>query len=172
MNFKFSKDRGFSLLEILIALAILAISLVGLYTSQGNALKASAAAQHIQVATLLARNQMTQMLIDLERDRAKGSFPKEKEEESGTFEAPYEDYQWKWTVEEVEIPIGPPPSPEQEEENPAVAGKTAGSNTMTQVTQMVSKQIKEALRVVRLEVSWEAMGKTESITLTSHVVNL
>ncbi|MCB1214933.1 MAG: prepilin-type N-terminal cleavage/methylation domain-containing protein [Deltaproteobacteria bacterium] len=170
---KGANNQGFSLLEILVALGILAITLVALYTSQGSSLKASAAASRIQVATLLARNQLNFKLIELEKAQAKNNFPKDKEEDDGIFESPYEDYRWHWTIEKAEIPIGIAEggaSSEGEAQQPGML--PANSSYMGQIAQLVTEQLKESLRSIKLEVSWEELGSTHSVVLTTHIVKL
>lgn len=54
-------EVGFSLLEVLIALAILSFSLVALFSSQAGAVKMAYRARRIGVATLLARCKMAEV---------------------------------------------------------------------------------------------------------------
>jgi general secretion pathway protein I len=60
--------KGFSLLEVLIALAILSISLIALFSSQAGAVKMAYRARHIGVATLLARCKMAEVEEQIARE--------------------------------------------------------------------------------------------------------
>src|SRR4029434_8634259 len=96
-------NGGFTLLDIMIALAILSISLLSLYNSIGNSLKASGFAEDMHRAMLLARQRMSEIRITLDEEMARGAFPDEKEEE-GTFDKPNERFKWSYTLRKVEVP--------------------------------------------------------------------
>lgn len=145
----------------MVAIAILAISLLAIYSLQSTSLIGSARAQKIAVSTQLARLKMDQVLIDLEAGIAKGEFPEEKEE-SGTFEEEkYPDYGWKLAIKKVEIPV--PPTPEG-----------VSADVMTQVFTMISEQLSQATREVKLTIVWRGLDdeEEEGITLTTHVVKM
>ncbi len=58
------KQRGFSLLEVLVAFAILAASLGILYQAFGNSLNHLGTTAHRQAALILTRSLMTEQLAD------------------------------------------------------------------------------------------------------------
>jgi hypothetical protein len=143
----------------MIALAILAVSLLAIFSLQSTSLIGSARAQRISVATLLARQKMSQTLIDLEAGMLKGEFPEDKED-SGTFEEQNQpDYLWKLSIKKTEIP--PPAIPE------------GGVEVMGRVFKMVSENLSEATREVQLTVSWKEFEEEEvGIVLTTHIVKM
>jgi prepilin-type N-terminal cleavage/methylation domain-containing protein len=151
--------KGFTLLEVMIAIAILAVSLLALFNLQSTSLLGSARAQRISTSTLLARQKMARFLLDFEAGMAKGEFPEEKEE-SGTFEEEKQpDYSWKITVRKVDLPTPP-----------ATEGQ---SDMMAQVFTMVSQKLSKSVREVKLVVSWKEFDEEEEgIVLTTHVVKM
>ncbi len=155
------RQDGFNLLEVMIAIAILAVSLMAIFNLQSTSLLGSARAQRFAVSTQLARLKMAQALIDLETGIRKGEFPEEKEE-AGTFEEEkFPDYSWKLTIKKVEIP--PPPVPE------------GGGDIMAKAFAMISEQISQAAREVQLTVSWKEFDDEEEqvgIVLTTHLVKM
>ncbi|HSA58686.1 MAG TPA: prepilin-type N-terminal cleavage/methylation domain-containing protein [bacterium] len=158
---KSNHSAGFTLLEVMVAIAILAVSLLAIYSLQSTSLLGSARAQRISVCTQLARLKMDQALIEIEAGIAKGEFPEEKEE-AGTFEEDkYPDYGWRLKIKKVEIPV--PPAPEG-----------VSADIMTQVFTMVSEQLSQATREVKLTIVWrgEDDEEEEGITLTTHVVKM
>ena len=150
---------GFSLLEVMIAVAILAVSLLAIFSLESTSLMGSARAQKISTATELAREKMARILIDLDAGMVKGEFPDEKEE-SGTFEEEkFPDYSWKVSVKKVDIPAPP--------------AKEGGSDVMGQIFDMVSKQLSESSREVKLTVSFTEFDEEEvGIVLTTHIVKM
>ncbi|MEY2668827.1 MAG: hypothetical protein RJA59_1465, partial [Pseudomonadota bacterium] len=55
------RDRGFTLLEVMVALAVLAASLMAVADLSGNALRNYVYARDLSVATLLARGKMAEL---------------------------------------------------------------------------------------------------------------
>ena len=87
--------KGFTLIEIMVSLAILGISLVVLLGLRNRDLAISSEANHIVVATLLAHERVA--LFSLEQDKDLG-------ERKGGFEEPYQDYKWALTLSETGFP--------------------------------------------------------------------
>ncbi|MCA9773979.1 MAG: prepilin-type N-terminal cleavage/methylation domain-containing protein, partial [Myxococcales bacterium] len=60
MTGRFPGREGFSLLEVMVAVAVLAVALVALLQAQGRSLRISSDIQLKSQAVLLARERMTQ----------------------------------------------------------------------------------------------------------------
>ncbi|GEM_PF-1508237 len=178
-------QKGFTLLEIMIAMAILSISLLALYTSMGNSLRISGSAEDTDQATQLARKKMTEILMSLDEDIARGAFPEEKEE-NGTFDKPFEKYKWSYAIKKVQIPVLQPPSNqaagsvgEGSSKGATPSGATPGQttpgleNAAANMAQMVTKKISESIRELKLTVSWgENPDDEEKVVLTTHLSKL
>lgn len=154
MSTRNSKNsRAFTLLEVLVALGILAVAAIAITGGFGSSNLASRRAESVSVATMLARQKMAEEMIRIEKNAAEGKFPDTNEESNGTFDEPYDRYQWEIKIRKVEIPV--PPQGEQ--------------GVQAQLTQMIAKQIGEALREVKLVISWEEEEKKD-VTVVTHVV--
>jgi general secretion pathway protein I len=95
--------RGFTLLEVMIALAILSIGLVALADLNGGAVQLHAYARRATQATLLLRGKM----LDLEELLTKDGFSDFDDEKHGTFEdegAP--EYAWRAEILKPKIELG------------------------------------------------------------------
>jgi len=89
--------RGFTLLEVMVALAILAIAMPILLRSAAQSLSLAAQARFLAVAAQLAQEKMTERLLDGEAAPV---------DDGGDFEAPFADYAWRVETDRQEA--GPP----------------------------------------------------------------
>jgi prepilin-type N-terminal cleavage/methylation domain-containing protein len=92
---------GFTLLEVLIAVAILAVSLSSLMASQINSMAATRYARDISAIALLAEYQILEIE---ETQRFEGWVTSDVELEGDFGEQGYDDVDWKCTVHFIELP--------------------------------------------------------------------
>lgn len=147
-------SAGFTLLEVLVALGILAVSITAILQLFGTAMVTSARAESVTFATMLARQKMAEQMFKLEKDALEGKFPATDEESEGNFDDPYSKYKWHVKIRKVEIPM--PPQEKQD--------------AQAQMMQMVSKQIGESVREIALLVSWDELNEKQEISVTTHVI--
>ncbi len=76
-----NRNRGFTLLETVVALAILALALMAIFDMNSGAVANHVYTKHLTVASLLARSKMT----DLEQKLYDEGFSTDDDEESGDF---------------------------------------------------------------------------------------
>jgi prepilin-type N-terminal cleavage/methylation domain-containing protein len=92
---------GFTLLEVLIAVAILAVSLSSLMGSQINSMAATRYARDISAIALLAEYQ----LIEIEFEHRKEGFVSSDVKLDGDFsDHGYDDVEWECTIHFIELP--------------------------------------------------------------------
>lgn len=159
MMFKlFKKKKGFTLLEVMVALAILGVAIGEIIAFQARGMLLNNRARRLTEATMLARTKMVEYQLKLEQDILRGAFPETGEEE-GEFERPYDMYKYKIELKKVEIPA--PPTPEGEQQN-----------AMMGMMGMVTKQISAAVRELKLTVMWDEQGKEKIISVATHLVKM
>ncbi|HEY1418689.1 MAG TPA: prepilin-type N-terminal cleavage/methylation domain-containing protein, partial [Myxococcaceae bacterium] len=84
--------RGFTLLEVVVAMAILGIALIAIFDLNAGAVASHAYAKRLTIATMLARGKMT----DIEQDLYDKGFDVDDQEITGDFRAEgWEAYTWK-----------------------------------------------------------------------------
>jgi len=90
-------QRGFTLLEVMVAVAILAMVLVTLMGVKNGSTRDVMLADHITTATLLAKRMMTQTLLTgtLTPNEDEGEFPEDE----------FKDYTWKKTISLTPIEV-------------------------------------------------------------------
>jgi general secretion pathway protein I len=88
--------RGFSLLETMIALAIVGIALVTLLGLANRSIATNGRLQKITQATLLAQGKMTEIEVRTSR----GS---EFRNEEGAFEKPFAEFRWRAVFEDTPL---------------------------------------------------------------------
>lgn len=176
--------RGFTLLEVMVALAILASALVATSDVVSGALRNHVRAQHLEVATLLARGKMAELE---ERYEWKG-FGLQDEEDEGTFEDDgHPEVKWRLAVKVPTVDVTPDavlrallgsdqglkellPSPDQA---PQLAPFQAALTAALQGSLgRFGEQLKRGVRKVSLTVSWPEGKGEESFTVTTHMVVL
>ena len=94
--------QGFTLLEVLIALAILALSLGVLLESQASSLSYAGRARDLTIAATLARSK----LIDIELHLFDEGFTENEIEENGSFEEEgWSDYKWSYKISPIQLDL-------------------------------------------------------------------
>lgn len=148
--------RGFTLLEVLVATAILAIALVSMMTAQGNTLLTSYRAELLTQATMLARQKMAEVELEVDRGVRRGEFPEERTE-SDQFEEPYSDFRWEYRIRRVELPA------------PAMGDE---ASFQAQIAKRLTEEISRSVRELRVVIFWEEAEKEQSIEVVTHVVQM
>lgn len=90
---------GFTLLEIMVALAIIGVALVSLLALGNRSLSVNTRLQKITVATLLAQQKMT----EAEHQSGRSGVAILNDEE-GTFAEPHDGYRWQIAIAETPLP--------------------------------------------------------------------
>jgi general secretion pathway protein I len=179
------RARGFTLLEVMIALAILAGALLTVSEIVGASLRSHVRSRQLDVATLLARGK----LAELEDEYERRGFRDFDETEEGTFE---EDghAEIRFTVEvvkpEVELSpdrilqmltgeegglealFGPAPEPGGGPQTTFPGAAALGPALQLQLTQL-GEQVKKSVRELRLTVSWPDGKRDGSFTVVTHL---
>ena len=169
-------DFGFTLLEILIAVAILATSFVVLLSSSGNSFLESARAERMTRAVTLSRQKMVELEMGFAKDMAKNKAFGEDKEENGTFDEPFDDYRWSYTIKKVEIPVKSEGGGGGGGENGEEGGGESDLAIMQDQMKTIMDKISKLTREVQLTVYWGdkdvLLDKQPHMTVTTHWVKM
>ncbi len=172
---------GYTLMEVLVALTILASGLTILLGTQASSARMSERANQMALAALLVRSTM----IDLEHQLMSDGFSDMTETAKGDFrDQGFDDIEWEAVIEVVEIT-----DQSQEAFNTTVyeqlfgdgeaGGSLSGSTAVSSFLPMILAQIPPLIndmsqrsRKVTLTVTWPDGGSELSLTVQQYVVNL
>jgi general secretion pathway protein I len=170
--------RGFTLLEVMISLAILGTALITLLSLSSADVRASHKAKMLTIATGLARAKM----LDLEEELLRTGFQDTAETAEGNFEEEEQPrFTWTATIEKVQLPAtaqledgqggttAAPPQVGGEENDDQLMGLAGGSASGALGASMVQLYfplirpvLEAAIRKITLEVHWK-IGKQEEV---------
>jgi general secretion pathway protein I len=99
------RARGFTLLEVLVAISILGLGLTAILSAQTGLFSSSSYAEHISVSTTLLRCRMSELELKLQKE----GYPLTDVKDEGVCcaDEPYPGYRCKWKTEKVELPLPP-----------------------------------------------------------------
>lgn len=87
-----ARDNGFTLLEVMIAVAIIAIAVVTLFGAQSQSVSIASSARFETMAAMLGQWKMSDLLLQEYEELA---------DDAGNFGEDYPQYSWKLTVTEL-----------------------------------------------------------------------
>lgn len=154
-------EAGFTLLEVIIAMAIMAIAFAAILAVEGGSINASVRAKQMNIVAMLARNQM----VDTEYKIEGKTFDEVQKEEEGKFDEPYQDYRWKRVIKEIQFPKISTGSEKSQSDS--------GQSEMAgMITKLMTSFLSKAIREVSVTIFWK-YGKTEqSYALSTYWVDL
>jgi general secretion pathway protein I len=174
--------RGFTLLETIIALAIMTMAFAAILTTISNSVNASARTHEMTVIQMLAK----QELIETEYKFEGKTFDEYKKEDSGTFPAPYESYRWTSVVKEIEFPniggmsSGGGAAQGGDSQSSSSSGGGAGaansdannSEIADMMQKLVTQFLSKAVREVTVTILWKKGSKEQNFAVTTYWVDL
>ncbi len=156
--------RGFTLLEVMVALAILATTLVVLLQIITNNVRATNHAKMTTAATLLARSKMT----DIEDSILENGFSTDNESDKGTFrDQNFPSFRWESAIERIELPTDmkqvaqdqASDSSKSKDPMQALTGMMGG--LMSGFMDPIRIGLEESVRRVTVKVFWDEVGRRD-----------
>jgi prepilin-type N-terminal cleavage/methylation domain-containing protein len=153
---------GFTLLEVLIAMFIMVIAFGSIFSIQSSAIQVTNRAKQTNTVAMLLKNAMVKAELEVEGKK----FEEIKKEDSGMFEAPFQDYGWTRTIKELEFPNLVPNSSGDKDDS---GGQDQSSDM---IGKLVTKFLSKAVRQVEVTVKWKKSGKEQSVSTSTFWVDL
>jgi general secretion pathway protein I len=188
--------RGFTLLEVMVALAIMALALTAIIGINGQTISAHTYAKRVTVATMLARSKMA----DLESQFNEEGFTSQFDQKvSGDFEEEgWNDFFWEAEIVKPELDSAVASElvqglvqqytqqaaeefdrAQENADGPSLSLGNLGSTAIDQFRPMIEAQVaqltetlEQSVREVRLKVYWREGREVESVDVVTHFVIL
>ena len=172
-----SKPAGFTLIEVMVAIGVLAICFTAIFNVQASSIQAASRTKYITAATLLAHSKM----VDIEQQLTVEGFSEFAEDMDGNFEEEgWPEFRWRAKILKVRIPIPgnmPGSSTDDSSSGSSSSDKSNSNNNVyasmvSGYSSMISDIISGALREVNLVVEWEEGSEHRELALSTHFADL
>jgi general secretion pathway protein I len=159
--------NGFTLLEVMVAIAILSLTLVVLLSIVTNNVRATNHAKMNTAATFLARAKM----IDVEDEILYDGFSTDSESDSGTFrDSGYPQFRWTSDIERIELPTDM--AQKTKDQATDKSQESSSTNPMSMLTGFMGSMmssfidpirigLEESVRKVTVRVLWDEPARPE-----------
>jgi general secretion pathway protein I len=164
--------NGFSLLEVMLALAILAVSLLWMFMAQTRSIRMAGEARTLTVATELARTK----LEDCKFKTLKEGFSINDTHDDGDFaDLGYKNYTWECHTYAFDLPA-PDANTIAEgmkagAESKGQEGGQFGAGMIAPFLALVGTTLKEAIKELVVIVKWKSGNQDKELRVTTHIVN-
>ena len=153
----YKKIDGFTLIEVLIAMMILAGALVALSASWSGSVMAYRKGRKVNVITRLLQKQATEMEL-----RFKDESIVTDQELEGDFGKDYPNLSWKTEIKSLQFPDLAPILVNQEDGVDQI--------TLTIIRQM-STQLSQAIKEMKVSVLWKYQDRVSTYSITTYLIS-
>ncbi len=158
-------QSGFTLLEVMIAVGILAIGIGTIIIGESNSLDTTIRAKRMTTVATLAKN----ALIEAEREMSGKSFTEVKDEETGQFKAPFEEYRWVRKIKEVKFPEIDLQNADDALSKEMI--KTIDENAM-RVVKIATSYFSKSTREITVTILWTEKKEEQKYSVSQYWVDL
>lgn len=132
---------------------------------ESNSIQAVTRTKILNVVSMLIQTTLTETEYLIENKQ----FTEVKDEETGTYPEPYQDYSWKRKIKELEFPDLSTALNNSEGEEKQPNQQTDILQTMNR---LLTNFLSKAMREVTVSVIWNTTGKPEEFSVSFYWVNL
>jgi len=156
--------KGFTLIEVLIAMAIFVTAFFSIIDSQNMNVRSSARARRMSQATLLAEQKLSEVMLKYD-GKSLSEIP---EKEEGQFEKQFSSYRWVFSSQDfnydlsflVQMMQGEGEEAKEQQQSPILA-----------YLPKISKFIQNSSKEITVTIYWKEGSGERNFTLTTHLFN-
>ena len=156
---------GFTLLEVMIAIGILAIGIGAILVAENNSLDVTIRAKRMNTVATLARN----VMVEAEREIQGKPFLEVRTESFGKFDAPFTEYSWERKIKEITFPKIMSQNQGGAE---GKSGETAADPNVERVVKIATNYLSKASREVTVTILWKDKGEEQKFSVSQYWVDL
>lgn len=162
-------ENGFTLLEVMIAIGILAIGIGAILVAENKSLDVTIRAKRMTTVATLARN----ILVQAERETQGKSFDEVRDESSGKFDSPFSEFSWERKIRKITFPNLMDTGGGSGEAGAAKEGevRTIDANA-ERVVKIATNFLSKATREITITISWKEKGETQTYQVSQYWVDL
>jgi prepilin-type N-terminal cleavage/methylation domain-containing protein len=161
------RESGFTLLEVMIAIGILAIGIGAILVAENNSLDVTIRAKRMNTVATLARN----VMVEAEREIQGKPFTEVRTESFGKFDAPFTEYSWERKIKEISFP---------KIMNQNQGGSGSGDSgtkpeidpNAERVVKIATSYLSKATREVTVTILWKDKGENQKYSVSQYWVDL
>lgn len=154
------RQQGFTLLEVMIAIFIIAIGISAILVAENNSLEVTLRAKRMTTVAMLAKNAM----IQAEREIEGKTFEETRKETSGTFDAPYAEYKWERKIKEITFPNVMDAQDAKQKEGL--------DQNVERVVKVATNYLSKATRELTITISWTEKKQEQKFVVSQYWVDL
>ena len=159
---------GFTLIEVMIAVGILAIGIGAILVAENNSLDVTIRAKRMTTVATLAKN----TLIDAERELQGKTFDETKTESSGKFDTPYNEYSWERKIKKIEFPNVMNPAASGGDDGAAKKDSGVVDPNIERVVKIATNYLSKSSRELTVTIKWVEKGEKQSFSVSQYWVDL
>ncbi|MBU6154024.1 MAG: prepilin-type N-terminal cleavage/methylation domain-containing protein [Bdellovibrionales bacterium] len=161
-------EVGFTLLEVMIAIGILAIGIGAILVAENNSLDTTIRAKRMNTVATLARN----VMVEAEREIQGKPFLEVRTESFGKFDAPFAEYSWERKIKEIAFPKILNQGNSGESSSGTAPGGVAADPNAERVVKIATTYLSKATREVTVTILWKDKGENQKFSVSQYWVDL
>lgn len=170
---KKNSQSGFTLLEILVATGIFALSVLAFVQSRSISLRNVVESERLSVALQLGQLKMTELEMKYQKLIDQGGLASSIGKDAGVFEAPHDTYTWIMELKESKLELGAEQFVKMltglgfdEDE----AARQAEDPNQALLMTNLNKTLKENFAELTVEIQWDQLGRIAKLPLVTHLI--
>lgn len=162
-------QKGFTLLEVMIAVAIIGVGIGAILIAENNSLDTTFRAQRMTTVAMLAKN----TLIEAERELEGKTFEEVKKESEGVFGAPFSDYRWERKIKEITFPnIMDSAPPEGANGAAQKQGLDRIDPNIEKIVKLSTNFLSKSTREITITILWTEKKEPQKFSVSQYWVDL